>query len=413
MRQRREDKGQGLLYDGAPPPREVTISDQERDSQRERMSERRKAGRLLELTDVADLERRERCRTSLLQFCLEYFPVLFYLGFGAMHLEIIHQFQRAIIHGGKISLVAPRGFGKTTLCRVAIVWALVYGYRKYIVLLCSEASLANDRLDEIKDYFEDEDGLLAKDFPELCIPAIGLEGSPQRAAKQLVTWAAVGDQPERIRRTNMAWGIRDVRFPEVPAPAGVRGPHGEELAPGAPAPGSGSLIVARGLEGSIRGLVRGKLRPDLCMCDDPQTDDSARSEIMTASRAAYLRKTIEGMVGPGQSLTILAIWTIIEAGDLADQYSSKQQPDYFSMRFKALPEEPANTYLVEEYIARVLGALEREDYDARAAHAWYLLNQEQIEAGARAGWDEAFDRRDVGDESITAAFAAAGDRKAS
>lgn len=407
MRRIRDDKNQEALFSGAPPAHDVTISDKERESQRERMNERRAAGRVVEIPEVADPERRELCRQSLMEFCRTYFPAIFFLGFAAMHLEIIRVFQRAILNGGKISLVAPRGFGKTTLCRIAITWAIVYGYRKYIVLLCAEASLANDRLDELKGYFEDQDGLLAQDFPELCMPVIGLQGSPQRASKQIVVWPETAAQAERKRPTDMAWGIRDVRFPKVPAPAGIRGPDGEEIEPGTPAPASGSIIVARGLEGSIRGLVRGELRPDLCMCDDPQTDDTARSEVMTAARDNYLRKTIEGMVGPGQSLTILAIWTIIEADDLADQYSSNKQPDYFSLRFKALPKEPTDTALVEEYIARVLDGLEHDDYTTRAAHAWYILNQERIEAGALAGWEENYDRHDVGEDAMHAAFAVA------
>lgn len=62
---------------------------------------------------------------------------------------------------------------------------------------------------------------------------------------------------------------------------------------------------------------------------------------------------------------------------------------------KALEQMPSDTLLVEEYVARVREAMRAGDVSARAAHAWYLLHRDEIEAGALAGWTENYVRKDV------------------
>ncbi|MHC4247761.1 MAG: hypothetical protein ACYS9X_01405 [Planctomycetota bacterium] len=168
-----------------------------------------------------------------------------------------------------------------------------------------------------------------------------------------------------------------------------------------------SLVVVRGLDSAIRGLVRGKRRPDLVLVDDPQTRESAHSIVQTSSRIETLRRDIEGLVGPGQSLTIVMLVTIIAHGDLADRYTSDDEPSYRSMRFRALEKMPDRMDLVEEYIERVRRAQRSGDGTARAAHARYLLNRERNEAGALAGWEASFTTADVGDRAMEDAFKAA------
>jgi len=395
--------GQGLILEGVEL-QTSTYSARERASQRELMAERRAEGRLLEIPAVVDPGRRERCRHNLTLFCLEYFPVLFYLELAPLHHQILAELQETILRGGKIALAAPRGFGKTTMTLCAVAWAIVYGHAHFIVLICAEGKMAHDRLEDLKGYFEDEDGVLAQDFPDATAPVLALEGSPQRASKQIVAWPAAATSTstatsaggERERRTRIKWGVEEVRFARVPAPGSS-----------APAACSGTLVVPKGLDQAIRGLVRGPRRPDLVVPDDPQTDESARSELQTETRNEILRKGIEGLVGPGHALTVVSLWTVIQSGDLADRYTSDAEPDYRSMRFRALPAEPANRDLVEQYLARVRDAQRRGDLAARAAHAWYLLHQDEIEAGAAAAWVDNFVRSDVGDHAMAEAQRAA------
>jgi hypothetical protein len=394
-RRPRDADGQETLLEGTEL-QTTTYSSRERAAQRELMAERRAEGRLLEIPAVRDPSRRERCRFNLELFCLTYFPFLFYLALAPLHHQILAELEETILRGGKIALAAPRGFGKTTITLCAIIWAIVYGHSKYIVLVCAEGKMAMDRLEDLKGYFEDEDSLLAQDFPEACTPVIALEGSPQRATKQVVAWPAADNGTARERRTRIKWGVQEVRFARVPAPDSSE-----------PAACSGTLVVPKGLDQAIRGLVRGPLRPDLVVPDDPQTDESARSELQTETRNQILRKGIEGLVGPGHALTVVSLWTVIQSGDLADRYTSDEEPDYRSMRFRALPLEPSNRDLVEQYLARVRDAQRRGDLAARAAHAWYLLHQDEIEAGAAAAWPENYVRTDVGDNAMAEAQRAA------
>ncbi|MHC5054090.1 MAG: hypothetical protein ACYTKD_05160 [Planctomycetota bacterium] len=168
-----------------------------------------------------------------------------------------------------------------------------------------------------------------------------------------------------------------------------------------------SLVVVRGLDSAIRGLVRAERRPDLVLVDDPQTRESAHSVIQTAARIETLRKDTEGLVGPGQSLAILMLLTCIAHGDLAWRYTSDEEPSYRSMRFKALEKMPDRTDLVEEYVERVRRAQRSGDGTARAAHAWYLLYREKIEEGAVAGWEANYTAADVGDRAMEDAWKAA------
>jgi len=382
--------GQGMLMEGVPA-QGSTYNSTEREQAREYMSRKRHEGRIIRIrrVDAATIATREEFRYNLLGFCLAYFAWLFYLPLAGMHQAIIAELEEAILRGGKIALAAPRGFGKTTITLVAIIWAIVYGHAHYIVLVCAEGGLARDRLDDLKTYFDDKDSMLTRDFPEVCEPVIALQGAPQRASKQLVDWST--DKGTRNEdRTRIKWGVDSVQFAKVPAPDGS----------GKPADASGAIIVAKGLDSAIRGLVKGDKRPDLVLADDPQTNETARSEHQTKTRNEILRKDIEGLVGPGEALTIISLWTVIQAGDLADRYTSNEEPDFFSMRFKAIEVMPSDQALVDEYIARVRDAKSKGDKATRLAHAWYILNREKIEAGALASWPDNYVRKDVGDQAV-------------
>jgi hypothetical protein len=73
------------------------------------------------------------------------------------------------------------------------------------------------------------------------------------------------------------------------------------------------------------------------------------------------------------------------------------------MRFKAVEAMPTDTALVDEYIARVRDAKSKGDKATRLAHAWYIMNQDRIEAGALASWPDNYIREDVGDQAVAEA----------
>jgi hypothetical protein len=378
------------LWAGADSEAVGTFREKELKKQRELMARKRAEGREVHIPEVGDLSRRSRCRYDLTLFCKTYFPELFYLEMAPMHYKIIRENQDSILHGGKIALAAPRGYGKTTITLISIIWAVVYGHAKYIVLVCAEKTQARSRLEDLKESFQDANSLLAEDFPEVCAPVIDLQGASQRASKQLVLWPETGHKMAEKMPTNLKWELDRVRFARVPSVTDVS----------KPADCSGTIVVCKGADAAIRGLVKGRLRPDLVLLDDPQTDESARSPKQTEDREKIIRKSIEGLVGPGHALTILSLWTVIEAGDLADKFTSDREPDFRSLRFRAMEVMPANMELVEEYSARLRDAQRSGDVSGRAAHAWYLLNRDSIEAGAKVGWEQNFVAWDVGDQNM-------------
>ncbi|MBQ2788612.1 MAG: hypothetical protein IJE97_03175 [Thermoguttaceae bacterium] len=61
------------------------------------------------------------------------------------------------------------------------------------------------------------------------------------------------------------------------------------------------------------------MRPTLCVVDDLQTDESARSEEQIKKRLNNIFKAILNLPGPGEEITVFCPCTVIERNDLADQ----------------------------------------------------------------------------------------------
>lgn len=366
---------QTSLFPGVVHDPSKAASERDREQSREIMSRRRAAGRQVSIPPVADRARRAECRLSLRRFCEIYFAGLFALDWADYHLEVMRRLQQAILYGGRIALAAPRGGGKTTITTTALVWAIVYGHARHVIVVAETSTEAKKRLREVKRALDSRGTVLADDFPEVCEPAAALEGAPQRAAKQTCGGA----------RTGIVWGEDEVVIASVDG-----------------SPAAGTRVLARGLEGSIRGQVEAGVRPDLVLLDDPQTRESAHSVLQTGTRDEILRQDIEGLVGPGEELTIIGLWTIICRGDLADIYTSDERPHYRSMLYQAMPKLPPR-HLMDNYIQRVHADWIRQprDSQARAAHLWYLRHREEIEAGSAVAWTANVNRSDVGDEAMS------------
>jgi hypothetical protein len=86
------------------------------------------------------------------------------------------------------------------------------------------------------------------------------------------------------------------------------------------------------------------------ICDDPQTDQSARSPLQTADRLSIINGAIAGLAGPGQRTAIIVPCTVIRAGDMADQLLDRQKhPDWHGERTKMVYAFPTADRLWSEY----------------------------------------------------------------
>lgn len=339
-----------------------------KESERLRQAEKARQGQELgEIPAPANKERRELCRVSLLDFLETYFKKDFVYAWSQDHLTLIDEAQKRITNGGLKAIAMPRATGKTTICERAAIWAVLYGYQKYVALIGSNGDAASELLQSIKTEIETND-IIAEDFPEVCIPIRHVATAPQKQKGQ-----TLGGE-----RTRIEWsGRKKVVFPTILG-----------------SPSSGSVIQCSGILGRVRGMKHvtedGTIRPSICLIDDPQTDSSARTDSQVSKRMRVMTGAILGLAGPGVKMAALAPVTVIRVNDMADQILDKDaHPEWDGLRTKLLYGEAKHKDLLEIY------------WDLRAEEMrqtgggplpqtteFYLENQDKIEAGFQAAWPE-------------------------
>ncbi|MCY2927889.1 MAG: phage terminase large subunit family protein [Planctomycetota bacterium] len=319
------------------------------------------------LPKVADARRRARADRDFKFFCETYFPHLFTLEWSQDHLRVIGKIERVVRHRETLAVAMPRGSGKTTLCLVAVLWAVLSGSHEFVFLIASDEAGADAMLANIKSHMAGNELLLA-DYPEAIHPIRVLESESRRCIGQRYYGV-----PTRI-----GWGVDGIVMPTIP---------GSRC--------SGSIIRVSGITGNIRGALHVRadgtqVRPTLVICDDPQTDASARSMLQTAERLSIINGAMRGMAGPGQRTAIIIPCTVIQGGDLADQLLDRQKnPSWHGERTKLVYSFPANEKLWAEY-ARIRAESLRADGDGHEATEFYIAHREDMDAGSAVAWPQRF-----------------------
>jgi len=124
----------------------------------------------------------ERCH----RICLPWSPD---------HLKVIAKIEAAVRHGGLFALAMPRGSGKTTLVIRAMLWALLYGFRRFGSLKAAEEALALCKPRQAKGTAE----LAASDF--LPLPSehfIEVRSTPENWLHYAFTGVSVADGIRRL-----------------------------------------------------------------------------------------------------------------------------------------------------------------------------------------------------------------------
>lgn len=330
--------------------------DRDRRYQRNLMADRRRVERDIKIDySRQNKKRRARCRTRPDLFCRTYFKDIFYNPFTPDQKVMVDELKHRFLYGGRKAIAAERGGGKSSITKVVAIWAMLYGWSDWIVIVGANSTDAQSRLKDIKAMLEFND-LLRDDFPEVCDPIRALEGSPQRASSQ----TAGGE------RTRLVWSRDEIVLPRV---------KGSSAA--------GSIITARGIDSAIRGLVRAEKRPGVIICDDIETRASAASMVDTANRKQTLEKDIVGLAGPGESIAIFLLCTIINRRCLAWEYTDpKKQPAWSGIRQKWIKRMPKATELWDKYVEMRQQDIVDGDPDARRAFRFYKKNRKAMDAGA-------------------------------
>ncbi len=332
----------------------------------EQQREKSQAGRDIgPLPDVHDPARKEACRYDFKLFCETYFPELFSLGWSEDHIRVIDRIEDAVLRGGTFAMAMPRGSGKTTLCEVAAVWAIVYGHRLYVMIVGADKDSACSMLESLKIVFANNE-TLGKDFPEACYPIASLEGISHRAKGQLLDG----------ENTSIVWTSEELRMPKVKDSAC-----------------SESIVQVAGITGRIRGAKSMRsdgvsMRPDLVLIDDPQTDESGRSPSQCRTREATVAGAILGLAGPGKKIAGLMTMTVIRADDMADNILDREKhPQWQGERTKMLYDFPKDMKLWEEYNELRNDGL-RKGEGVEVSNEFYRTNFDAMNEGGKVAWED-------------------------
>ncbi len=343
------------------------------------------------IPDPKDPVRRESCRLDLARFLLTYQSAIFCLPFCPDQVKAIRKIEEVVLDGGTNALGMPRAQGKTSICRGAALWGEAYGHRRFTVLVGATDTRAKQSLLAIKRQVQNNH-LFGEDFPEICYPISRLERITIRANAQIYE-----REDGEVDFTDLTWGTDELVFPVI---AGAKS--------------SGAIITAVGITGDVLGqlypIADAFIRPDLVICDDPQTFESANSLSQVEQRERIILADILGLGGPGKKISCVMPITCKRKGDLADRFlSPKIHPAWNGTRTKMVYAWPVNKDLWDKY--RAIRTTFDPDKDGDQKRAWreatefYIDRQHDgwggdpnsvgMDTGAIVAWPERYDPDEV------------------
>ena len=346
----------------------------------------------------AHLARRRAAEKSLQVFLETYFGPTFHRAWSPDHLRAIDRLQRAICRGGLLALAMPRGSGKTSLARCAVLWAVLTGRQGFACMIGGSRAKARELMAPLRKHLL-ENVPLGEDFPEAVFPFRRLENCSKRQLAQHIAG----------KLTHIHWGdeklvfaaVADEQLPKAlrgsagfkPAPTGARPRHGRPLQKTC----AEAVIAVTSLDANFRGphhvRVDGStVRPGLVVLDDPQTRQSARSPSLTRYRLELLGGDVLALAGPGQGIAAIVTCTKIYAGDLADHILDRSRsPEWQGEAMKLLYAMPDKIGLWEEYWELRCRDLAGGG-EGRSATEFYRDRRAEMDAGAKPAWPDRYER---------------------
>ena len=313
------------------------------------------------LPAIKDPMTRLACRDDLELFCTTYLPRWFVKPFGEPHIALLQSLQTILKDGGRKAVAMPRGSGKSTIVAASILWALLYGYRRYICVIGASSKASHKFVSLLSTTLATPHTPLSQDFPEACYPIQALGGSVVQAR----------GQHYRGTLTRIGMTAEQLILPTIAA-----------------SPSSGSRLVALGIGSAIRGQSAEApdgtiLRPDCVLLDDIQSDADSVSPARIEKLRGLVSGVIKGLARSGERLAQICTCTVVNVDDLADQMLA--DPLWNGLRTSALSSMPSNLDLWREY-RDVL--FERGEQEARS---FYRENYAELTRGAVASWPADYD----------------------
>lgn len=318
---------------------------------------RRNLGRfeIGDLPGVVDPERRARCRESMVEFGMTYCGHLLNHPPSERMRFFLEREQYAIATGALVHVRWPRGTGKTTWMQIGALWALSYGYRKYLIVIAATLESAKRLTANIISTIETS-SVYAQDFPEIVQPIVQLDRKTQ--VQQYQTYRGV--------RTNVLYSNKFFRLAAI---------EGSDASSG--------RIEAVGGGGVIRGKNDGGIRPDMVFVDDIQKQSTAKSKKIVDALLEYVTKDVLGVFGTDADKVCLMTSTPICANDFSERISNADDyPAWQTYTMKFVITWPERMDLVEEFVRRYSADVANMDVGYTSSRSFYLENKDEIERGA-------------------------------
>lgn len=289
--------------------------------------------------------------------------------------------DEAITAGEDKAIAAFRGGAKTSICRNVVLRCALAGIARYSIFIGAKNEDVGDNQESIRAAIC-ENELLSKDFPEISIPCIALQGSSRRAGSQTVDG----------KRTAIKWGKNLTGFPKVEAPWSKA---------------TGAIIQTASIIGTIRGKNKVGQRPDLTILDDVETDESANSASQVISRRRKISNSIGGLESQNKSMPKIYVGTIPAIDCITDELTDRERsPAWNGSRYRYIIKMPDNLELWEEY-QRIRGTMVD---GVKKARQHYRENREAMDKGHVPAWPEGYDPKKY-DSCIEKLFAIEIDKK--
>lgn len=282
--------------------------------------------------------------------------------------------EHVINHGGNVIKCEPRGFGKTTRAVGEALLAILQGKIRYVLILASEVTKAQEILDIIKTNIWSNDKLY-----ELYQPTIecfrSLDGKPGRASLQ--TYGG--------NHTHIVWGMDELVFPCIPGEAS-----------------SGCIIRVKS-KSNVRGVIYAPkdgpysgevLRPELVVADDIQKDDEARNPETVRKMVETMNKAVLMSGSHSKPISCIMTATPQEENDFPSQYMY-YEPDFSRIKYSMMHSLPTNMHLWLGEYSEILTSYDKDNPSdilraRRDALKYYKEHREEMDEGAEAAWEWAY-----------------------
>jgi len=317
--------------------------------------ERSEAARII-IPECKNPKRREQCLEDPERFMRTYFPDRYRLAFERDHHFIIDAVVSIAEKGGRQAVAASRGRGKSETVKGLLPYIALRGLSRFQLAIAATTDLAGRLYQDFKRKFA-TNNLLLEDFPEVCWPIRCLEGAPQRAAKQHIDG----------QLTRIVWTSDYISFPYVPG-----SPYG------------GVKMTYYGLDAAFRGINIDGDRPSFVLIDDPETKESAKSQMQIEDRENILDRDISGLVSQDGVMGIAVLTTTQNSYCLSAKLTDpKIKPAYNGKRFGLIESWPVNLELWDEYIAVRRANQESGDKYGLGAVEFYVNHREAMNLGVK------------------------------